>query len=322
MKVIISFIIIFTLLVVGFVEGANQLKVDSKCINGDWHAKITDQNGIPLNEVDVKLLTGGMNINQILKTDHNGIVIIQASNNTGMASIEKAGFGRLLVGTSGCTVQTKENPAPAGFTTSFSSGNYTYWYYTRDAYVSRIDYSHDVLTILVTQLRDGEFWIAFPSELLQKGILCDEMRYIVKASGFPISYDENENLGYAILKFDLKIGDSVITIKRFQNTNECSNFQRQSSWLMIIHDPVKEEEGLKFRSINDFVDSLGYLHVIGEIANNGEQAYEYVRPEVTVYDKSGKALDTEFTFTPIEIIPPFGKSPFDVVFTAGALRGN
>lgn len=61
-----------------------------------------------------------------------------------------------------------------------------------------------------------------------------------------------------------------------------------------------------------FVNSNNLYTVIGEVKNVGVNNLNLVKIVAVFYDKAGKIVDTNFTYTTIEIIKPGEKSPFQI----------
>ena len=55
---------------------------------------------------------------------------------------------------------------------------------------------------------------------------------------------------------------------------------------------MKPHGVLKVLSSNSFIDSLGYLHVVGEIQNGTTESVTYVKATATFYDKNNKVEST------------------------------
>jgi hypothetical protein len=66
-------------------------------------------------------------------------------------------------------------------------------------------------------------------------------------------------------------------------------------------------------SKNQYVDSVGYTHIVGEVKNNGTTNLDFVQITATFYSSNGSVLDTNFAFTMMNILTPNQKSPFDVL---------
>jgi hypothetical protein len=64
-------------------------------------------------------------------------------------------------------------------------------------------------------------------------------------------------------------------------------------------------------SSSSYMDSVGSLHVVGELQNASPEP----RESVTLRDPSGNILDSSFTYSEVEVLRPGEKSPFDVIFS-------
>lgn len=72
-------------------------------------------------------------------------------------------------------------------------------------------------------------------------------------------------------------------------------------------------EGVEVLSDNSFEDDIHYTHVVGEVRNDTGGPVEFVRINATFYDKAGKVVGTDFTYTSLDTVPRGGKSPFEVI---------
>ena len=77
--------------------------------------------------------------------------------------------------------------------------------------------------------------------------------------------------------------------------------------------PVKADAQVELLTSSSYIDSLGWLHVVGEAQNVGNQAVEYVRISATFYDSSNTVVGTAFTYSDLNVILPNRKSPFDIL---------
>jgi hypothetical protein len=68
-------------------------------------------------------------------------------------------------------------------------------------------------------------------------------------------------------------------------------------------------------SSSSYVDSIGSLHVVGELQNTSPEPREFVEIVATLRDPSGNILDSSFTYSDVEVLRPGEKSPFDVIFS-------
>jgi len=69
---------------------------------------------------------------------------------------------------------------------------------------------------------------------------------------------------------------------------------------------------IKFGTKSATFDSLGYLHIFGEVENIGSQTYEYVKITGTFYDGGHVVIASEYTFTKLDQVILGQKSPFDL----------
>jgi len=68
-------------------------------------------------------------------------------------------------------------------------------------------------------------------------------------------------------------------------------------------------------SDSSYLDSMGYLHVVGEVKNVGDISVHHAKLTGTFYDTSNVVVATDFTYTELDVIPSSRKSPFDLILT-------
>lgn len=83
----------------------------------------------------------------------------------------------------------------------------------------------------------------------------------------------------------------------------------------IPASPTPAVTPLEILSSQGYADSIGFYHVIGEVRNNTSAPMGFVEIVATLYDDSGGVTGTSFTYSTLEVIPPAGKSPFDIIMT-------
>ena len=64
-----------------------------------------------------------------------------------------------------------------------------------------------------------------------------------------------------------------------------------------------------------FRDSLGDLHIVGQVQNNFTFPIQFVQITGTVYDSNHQLVATSDTYTDMDILNPGAKSGFDILFT-------
>jgi len=96
----------------------------------------------------------------------------------------------------------------------------------------------------------------------------------------------------------------------FLNSNEIAN---------LTSIPTVQDESIKIASSNDFIDSIGYLHVVGEVQNNTPTNAQFVKVTGTFYDSSDNVVATDFTYTNPSDIGSGQKAPFQLTLTSASI---
>ena len=76
---------------------------------------------------------------------------------------------------------------------------------------------------------------------------------------------------------------------------------------------------VKALSSNSFIDSIGYLHVVGEIENGTPNSVSYVKAIATFYDKRNNVVATDFSYTNPTDLGPGDKAPFEIILTSASI---
>ncbi len=64
-------------------------------------------------------------------------------------------------------------------------------------------------------------------------------------------------------------------------------------------------------SHRQYIDDIGYLHVQGEVSNQGAGPASFVKVIVTFYKADGEIAGSTFVYTDLDTVAPGGTSPFD-----------
>ena len=75
-------------------------------------------------------------------------------------------------------------------------------------------------------------------------------------------------------------------------------------------------------SSNKFLDSAGYLHLVGEIENGTPDPVKFVKATATFYDKSNNVVATDFSYTSPTDLGPGDKAPFEIILTSASIPVN
>lgn len=74
-------------------------------------------------------------------------------------------------------------------------------------------------------------------------------------------------------------------------------------------------------SSSSWTDSVGYIHVVGEVVNNGSQNEDFVEIDATYFSASNAVVGTDFTFSELDTLTPGEKSPFVLLFDPSSIPG-
>lgn len=203
--------------------------------------------------------------------------------------------------------------------------------------IKSIDFDKNGKAILlsVDQMRDGFLRISIPRNLLDSQAYCSDSDFGVYVEEFgtyrstPVSYDEEShtekkrvlkiNLNGYDFSTNIKIQGTHALMTSEQIASECkfpTSGTNNPQWMMVASE--NDKQGVNIKSLYDFDDDIGYYHIIGEVVNNSDQAYEFVKLVGTIYDINQNVLDTEFAYTTATILQPYGKSPFELTFSGGS----
>jgi hypothetical protein len=81
--------------------------------------------------------------------------------------------------------------------------------------------------------------------------------------------------------------------------------------LVAIH-PARAVASAEIQNSSAWIDTLGILHIFGEVNNTGDAWLQYIKITGTLRDGSGGIVDVIFTFTTVRYLPPGGVAPFDM----------
>jgi len=77
--------------------------------------------------------------------------------------------------------------------------------------------------------------------------------------------------------------------------------------------------GLQILSHNSFTDSIGYLHVVGEIKNNYPSTATFVTIVGTFYNINNQVVGTQFTYANPSDIGSGEKAPFELILSSASV---
>jgi len=92
-----------------------------------------------------------------------------------------------------------------------------------------------------------------------------------------------------------------------------ANYTLQTEYRTTSTPPNRS---LTILSQSSNVDSIGYLHIVGEVRNDSGHTIEFCEISGTMYDSGGKVVETDFTYTSISTLSPGQTSPFELLISS------
>jgi hypothetical protein len=133
-----------------------------------------------------------------------------------------------------------------------------------------------------------------------------QYRYTVEIFGFDNVRNifKPENAPRFESSFNMKMNDTEQT--KTEQTKPSSHLESNPNGLQIL-------------SHNSFTDSIGTMHVVGEVQNNSPTTATYVEVTGTFYDSNNQVVGTEFTYTNPSDIAGGDKAPFDLTLLSASI---
>jgi SLAP domain-containing protein len=83
--------------------------------------------------------------------------------------------------------------------------------------------------------------------------------------------------------------------------------------------PESKSNELTISSHDSYINSIGHMHVIGEVQNNTPNVIQYVKVTGTFYDNNNKVVGTSFTYTDPSDVASGEKAPFDLILSNASI---
>ena len=78
--------------------------------------------------------------------------------------------------------------------------------------------------------------------------------------------------------------------------------------------PTSVPSGVRILSNHSYyVDTINYLHIVGEVSNNTPDYLRYVEIHVNIFNSSGQLLTTDFAFVQLDSLPAWDKGCFHLI---------
>jgi len=85
-----------------------------------------------------------------------------------------------------------------------------------------------------------------------------------------------------------------------------------TAWLASA-GPVQAAAGAVVQNDSMWTDSLGALHILGEVKNTGDVWLRFVKITGTLRDSTGTIVDVVFTYTLLHVVPPDAVAAFNMI---------
>ena len=84
---------------------------------------------------------------------------------------------------------------------------------------------------------------------------------------------------------------------------------------LAIVPPARAAASAVIQNDSMWIDSIGTLHIVGEVRNSGAGWLTFVEVTGTLRDSGNAIVDVVFTFTSLRYVPPNIAAPFDLMET-------
>ena len=91
--------------------------------------------------------------------------------------------------------------------------------------------------------------------------------------------------------------------------------------IRISDIPTLKQKDTEILSKSTHRDSLGWLHIVGEVTNTGVETLEFVKVIATIYDKDGTVIAVESTYTQPHTLKRGQVAPFEIVCMSNIPKG-
>lgn len=89
-----------------------------------------------------------------------------------------------------------------------------------------------------------------------------------------------------------------------------------------IFTDLPTNETIKFTSTNGYVDSIGTMHLVGELFNRGQELAKFVEVIASLYNPSGQIAGTNSAYTNPSTITPGMSAPFEIMIFKDTFSNN
>jgi hypothetical protein len=94
--------------------------------------------------------------------------------------------------------------------------------------------------------------------------------------------------------------------------------QAAGRWIGANSAPAYATGPIQVLSSSSWIDSIGDIHIVGEVQNGGSQFQQFIEIDFGFYNSSNTLLNTDFTFTQADVLASGERSSFEDIFAPPA----
>jgi hypothetical protein len=95
-----------------------------------------------------------------------------------------------------------------------------------------------------------------------------------------------------------------------------------SAMVSMVLFPSYAQSSFTVLSASDYIDSVGFYHIVGEVKNDSEHNVRLAVVRAMLYDQQGSVAGRPFGYALNDVIRPGEKSPFHVIFSDSEQSGK
>ena len=173
--------------------------------------------------------------------------------------------------------------------------------------------SGEILIYIFTKGSNSFYSILFSTDKNQQySKYLNDFKKMVNSLKFVSTNETKKKIPSFMMDRNESINTSPILNLTNDNALDLSNNEKQE--LSESIDSNKNHK-IDIPSYNSYINSIGHLHVIGEVENNSPIIAEFVKIIGTFYDDSGTVVGTSSTYADPNDIDPGEKAPFDLILS-------
>lgn len=87
-----------------------------------------------------------------------------------------------------------------------------------------------------------------------------------------------------------------------------------SAVVFVPFSLANAQSGFTVISTNDYIDSIGFFHIVGELRNDSDRVARFIELTATLYDNQDVVVGRPFGYAQIDVMRPGERSAFHLIF--------